>query len=312
MNTVDRNLKPAMATSGARAIDQSSLPECLVDSGFDLNVTQVSDVSRGATFGRFSSGPDETQGVTPDVWWLGIHHRNSRADLREWDKRIENCMAFPGDLILVAPSTEYEVKLRDPVENSSLFIDTDLVRQLLPEKYHNRAPFEGLPCNFFRSPLIFEISAQLGLLENNAQAADTLYAEALISALLMDLARIAGDREAATFRPAREADLTQQHLRLLNDYIDEHAASSIKTADLAGIVGMHPSNFQRSFKAVTKTTHYQYVLARRLAKAQHLLVSTRQSPAQIAFECGFASQSHMSDVFRRRLGKTPGNVRTGA
>lgn len=312
MSDIDRNFKPAVASSDCGPIDQNSLPERLVDSGFDLNVTQVTDLSRGATFSRFSGGPDETQGVTPDVWWLGIHHRNCRADMREWDKRIENCMAFPGDLILVAPSTEYEVKTRDPIENSSLFLSTDLVRQSLPEKYNNRAPFEGLTSNFFHSPLIFEISAQLGLLENNAQAADTLYAETLISALLMDLARIAGDREAATFRLASETDLTQQQLRLLNDYIDEHAASSIKTAELAGIVGMHPSNFQRSFKAVTKTTPYQYVLARRLAKAQHLLVSTRQSPAQIAFQCGFSSQSHMSDVFRQRLGKTPGNVRTGA
>ena len=289
--------------------NEDSLEDFLAESGFDLNITDASDVSRGVTFSHFTSPPDETQGVTPDVWWLGIHHRKSRADLREWDRRLENCVALPGHMILVSPSTEYEVTLQDPVENSCLFIDKSLVRQLLPEGYHNRLPFEGLPCSFFRSRLIFEICAQLGLEDRTAHLGGTLYAEALISALLMDLARIAEDREAGTFRQAREADLTKGQMRLINDFIDEHGYATIKTADLAGVVGMHPASFQRSFKAVTKTTPYQYVLNRRVDQAKQLIAGTRMSLAQIAFQCGFSSQSHMTDVFRTRLGATPGELR---
>ena len=290
-------------------VNEQSLPDCLLRSGFELDVTEVSDVSNGATISQFSSGPAETQGVTPEVWWLGIHHRKSRADLREWDKRLENCVAMPGDLILVAPSTEYEVVLRDSVENSSLFIETDLVRQLLPEEYHNRPPFESLPCSFFRSRLIFEICAQLRLEDRSSHLRGALYVETLLSALLMDLARIAMDEEAQTFRPPSEADLSRQQMRLINAFIDEHSCSTIKTADLAGVLGMHPSTFQRSFKAVNKTTPYQYVLGRRVDQARQLITSSRLSLAQIAFQCGFSSQSHMTDVFRARLGATPGELR---
>ncbi|MEM7710434.1 MAG: AraC family transcriptional regulator [Pseudomonadota bacterium] len=31
--------------------------------------------------------------------------------------------------------------------------------------------------------------------------------------------------------------------------------------------------------------------------------------AEIAYACGFASQSHMTDVFREKLGVTPGRYR---
>jgi transcriptional regulator GlxA family with amidase domain len=47
------------------------------------------------------------------------------------------------------------------------------------------------------------------------------------------------------------------------------------------------------------------VLERRLSAAQHLLRQSKMLLADIAFKCGFSSQTHMNDVFRERLGVTP-------
>jgi AraC family transcriptional regulator len=47
------------------------------------------------------------------------------------------------------------------------------------------------------------------------------------------------------------------------------------------------------------------VLERRLSTAQQLLRQSKMLLVDIALECGFSSQTHMNDVFRKRLGVTP-------
>ena len=58
-------------------------------------------------------------------------------------------------------------------------------------------------------------------------------------------------------------------------------------------------------------TPYQYVLDKRIERAQLMIETTSLSLAQISFASGFSSQSHMTDVFRAKLGMTPGKVRSG-
>lgn len=40
-----------------------------------------------------------------------------------------------------------------------------------------------------------------------------------------------------------------------------------------------------------------------------MLADPNLSLAQIAYECGFASQSHMTRLFQARFGTTPGRLR---
>ena len=49
----------------------------------------------------------------------------------------------------------------------------------------------------------------------------------------------------------------------------------------------------------------EYVEEQRIKKAIHLLMSTEYSLTQIAFACGYSSQSYFSYVFKRRMKKTP-------
>ncbi len=48
-----------------------------------------------------------------------------------------------------------------------------------------------------------------------------------------------------------------------------------------------------------------YVLNRRLERAKSLLQKTLMPLVSIAAACGFSSQTHMTDLFRFHLGKTP-------
>jgi AraC-like DNA-binding protein len=56
----------------------------------------------------------------------------------------------------------------------------------------------------------------------------------------------------------------------------------------------------------------RYVIQRRLEWAKRLLRQTHQPLALIAQAAGFADQSHLTFVFRREIGVTPGHFRACA
>lgn len=98
-------------------------------------------------------------------------------------------------------------------------------------------------------------------------------------------------------------------LRRVLDYIEVKRGSDIALIDLAQVAGLTTYHFARAFKQATGITPARYVMERRLALARELLAGTGVSLAGVAHDAGFASQSHMTDSFRRLLGTTPGRYR---
>jgi AraC family transcriptional regulator len=70
-----------------------------------------------------------------------------------------------------------------------------------------------------------------------------------------------------------------------------------------------PFHFSRSFKQATGVGPQRYVIQRRVERAKRLLRQTRQPIALIAQEAGFADQSHLTQIFHREMGVTPGRFR---
>src|SRR3546814_16258255 len=95
----------------------------------------------------------------------------------------------------------------------------------------------------------------------------------------------------------------------VTQFIDENLAGAIAIPRLSNVAGLSPSHFLRLFKVATGQTPHQFIVRRRVEKAQHLLRGTSQPIAQIAFACGFSHQQHFSNVFPKFNGMTPANFR---
>lgn len=93
------------------------------------------------------------------------------------------------------------------------------------------------------------------------------------------------------------------------DYIEAHLGDDLSIATIASVAAMSPSWFQSAFRAATGRPVFTYVRERRLERARHLLTDRHLSLSQIAFNCGFSSHSHMSQLFRARYGSSPKNMR---
>ncbi len=148
-----------------------------------------------------------------------------------------------------------------------------------------------------------QIATQLSRSENNAKS-DKLFFEGLVLLVAGVVLEHLGRTE-----PRGDIRLSPSHLESVTDLVEQSLDLNFSTEDLAALADMPASAFLRAFSVTTGQTPYRFVLSRRIARAQELLAVGTMPIAEIAYACGFASQSHMTDVFRQKLGVTPGRYR---
>ncbi|WP_116140076.1 AraC family transcriptional regulator [Trinickia diaoshuihuensis] len=83
-------------------------------------------------------------------------------------------------------------------------------------------------------------------------------------------------------------------------------------ADIASECNLSRAYFIRAFAKSTGRTPHQWLLERRAEQARDLLERSDLALSEVAHACGFADQSHMSRVFSKTLGMTPGAWRRQA
>ncbi|MDR0788371.1 MAG: AraC family transcriptional regulator [Gemmatimonadota bacterium] len=112
-----------------------------------------------------------------------------------------------------------------------------------------------------------------------------------------------------SFHPVPDGVFNANQISLIMDYIGDNLTSDMNIGELAGLIGVGRSQFVQRFKATVKMTPHNFVLRRRIKKAQKLLADRVLSYTSIAFQCGFSDQSHFIAVFRRFMGVTPRQYR---
>ncbi len=136
-----------------------------------------------------------------------------------------------------------------------------------------------------------------------AGPAASLYVDGLAMQFLAVIA------DSATLSPFGVDHGLDKRITRAIDYLEAHISKSLTVAELAGVAALSPGQFARVFKATTGEAVWAFVQRRRIERARDMLRHTATPISQIAFECGFASQNHMTTLFRRHLGVTPGAVR---
>ncbi len=126
-------------------------------------------------------------------------------------------------------------------------------------------------------------------------------------ALAAHLLRRGAGRRASPERAA--APLSPERLRRVADLVESDPAQPLDVSALAEAAGLSPAQFARAFRAATGETPHRWVMGRRIARARAMLAAGRATTAEIALDCGFASQSHMTDVFRRFGVPSPARLR---
>ena len=180
--------------------------------------------------------------------------------------------------------------------------DTDLYSALLPELGPSASCFEHL--HGMQDPLLSQIVMSLAA-ETGGDFADRILVESLGTALCVRIAR----RFLGHLPLPTSKGLSPERLRRVRDYIEAHLDDDLSLTVLADIACLSPYHFSRSFKEAAGVGPQRYVTQRRLEWAKSLLRRSKEPLAIIAHEAGFADQSHLTSIFRREMGVTPGRFR---
>ena len=98
-------------------------------------------------------------------------------------------------------------------------------------------------------------------------------------------------------------------LSRVQDRIEAELGEALTLEALSQESGYSKSHFLRMFRSSVGQTPHQYLLRRRVHHAQQLLKQEHLTVAEVALSCGFSSQAHMTNIFRKQLLTTPGEYR---
>jgi AraC family transcriptional regulator len=158
----------------------------------------------------------------------------------------------------------------------------------------------------FDDPLVSQIMSAIAN-EMKGGFLDRIPVDALNTGLAVQITRRFVDPSAIA--PTPSSGLSRERLNRVQDYVEAHLDDRLSLADLAGVACLSPHHLSRSFKQATGVGPQRYVMQRRLERAKTLIRQGNQPLALIAQEVGFTDQSHLTSIFRRETGVTPGRYR---
>jgi transcriptional regulator GlxA family with amidase domain len=126
---------------------------------------------------------------------------------------------------------------------------------------------------------------------------------------LLDRASVLLTPAAPSLDPSAPSGLAPWQERRVDQFIAENLDRTIGVGELAALARLSTTHFSRVFKRSFGITPRDYVMRVRLERAKALLSRTSLSLCQIALDCGFCDQAHMSRIFHQVVGATPSRWR---
>ncbi len=141
-----------------------------------------------------------------------------------------------------------------------------------------------------------------GQLQRGAERGDALISYQLVSLFMTQLVQLYSSV------PALPVD-SRLALAELNRLIDRRLAEPPCNGELAAALNLSESHFNFLFQRRFAMTPQQYVMSRRMQRAQFLLLNSAMPLAAVADEVGFADASSFSRAYKSRFKQTPGATR---
>ena len=217
-----------------------------------------------------------------------------------------------GTIILVPAGIPVRARSNGFKDVLHVFLEPGVVQRVAAEAFEldptrvSIPPIDGLQHPQIRAAMLAvrdELTVEGG--------GDRLAVESLANLLAVHLLRHASALPDASRRT--EGALPPRKLHSVIEYIEEHLDTDLSLAQIAKAAHTSAFHFARQFKAAIGLPPHQYVIARRVERAQQLLrESDDLSLAEIATDAGFSDQSQFSTHFKRTVGVTPRQFRTSA
>ncbi len=211
-------------------------------------------------------------------------------------------IAMPGSFLVTEPGVVAKCVFKGPFDELHIFLLNDLISECAdhsPRHAEARIRSEAVPTH---DPIINQLAHAFLHIETMRGPLSQLYLDSIGVALIAHL--LSGTNRPSV--PARKrTGLPCWRLRRAMEYIDANLAECVTLPGIAQAVGLSSMHFAAQFRVTTGLRPHEYVLRRRVERAQQMLLETSLSLVEIALSVGFRSQSHFTSVFTKFIGRPP-------
>ncbi len=259
-------------------------------------------------------GSNKMKLVLPEIVSIGIYNTQIAVKNKTLTKNRKTVM-FEIEIPIEKGGTSH-------INNEQMPIDTDMIICAKPgQTRHTRLPFKcyyihmivndgalkdillSTP-NFVKTDKYgkyLEIFESLCKYYGSADQRDEIIMQSLLLKLIYNLQK--------DFRSISEQEKTKNNnykvIEKVLKYIDENITADLSLDTVSAYAGFSPVYFHNLFKASTGKKLHEYVEEKRIKKAADLLITTDRTLTEIAYTCGFSSQSYFSYAFKRKMKLTP-------
>ncbi|HVM78487.1 MAG TPA: AraC family transcriptional regulator [Stellaceae bacterium] len=248
-------------------------------------------------------GTREVRADTPgDSHVVAIVLRNENVLFSVSGRTVHDGIVTPGTLHVTGPGEPTRCIFRGPCDVLHLYVPNRAIAEISRDLSDREpTPFRPQP-TLTRDPMVERLARALLASERIGGSYARLYADSVSTAIV---ARLLGLNRAEAPEGPKVAELAKWRLKRAIEYIEASFADSVSLADIASAAGLTRMHFAAQFKAATGLRPHEYLLRRRIERAQEKLAGTRMSLVEVALSVGFQTQSHFTSVFTRMVGLPP-------
>jgi len=251
-----------------------------------------------------NAGTQEFGAETPaDCHVVKIVLRNSDIRFEAAGRTVQDGVATPGTVHVTEPFVPVRCLFRGPYDVLHLHVHNNLIAECACDMLGQ--PMAGLCSNGVPRKDITVDALSRALLEADRVGGSIgqLYADCIGIAIIARL--LALTNRPATAERRKVGELSRWRLKRAIDYFEAQLDKPVSLADVASSAGLTRMHFAAQFRAATGLRPHEYLLRRRIERAQEMLAATCMPVVDIALSVGFQTQSHFTSVFKRYAGQPP-------
>jgi AraC family transcriptional regulator len=246
----------------------------------------------------------EAAASTPDdCHVIGIPLRSTNLRLAIAGRTVLDGAVMPGTPLVAGPGARASCLFRGPCDELHLHTSNELIAECARDVPGCEPELLQQAVAPTPDPTIERLGWALLGAEDSGSPVGQLYVDCVSVAII---ARLLGSTErSAGAGSGRTAPLPKWRLKRAIDYIEQRLDETITLADLAAAAGLTRMHFAAQFRAATSLRPHEYLLRRRIERAQEILLGSGRPVIDVALSVGFQTQSHFTTVFKRFTGQPP-------
>jgi AraC family transcriptional regulator len=245
---------------------------------------------------------DEEAETKPGYYTVSLAIRPTDIAITIDDRKVHDGAMEAGCVHVSCPGQTIRGTFRSPSDFLHLHIGQGLIAEFLEEDRRPGLVDAFARLGLARDPIVEQLGHALLAADSMHQGFCTLYVDSIGQAIVTRLL----DLETGHGRVSPKVNaLPKWRLKRALAFIEAHLGETVTLQDLAASTGLTRMHFAAQFRVATGVRPHEYLLRRRIDRAQHLLMTSPASLADIALSVGFQTQPHFTTVFKRFTGHSP-------